>query len=256
MSIELEGLTKTFREEGTDPFTVLDGVTLTIPTGSSVAIIGRSGSGKSVTLKIITGLLKPDAGSVRVQGVEVTSARRAALYDIRRRIGFLFQGSALFDSLNVLDNVGFSLKEKGELSPDAINDIVVERLEDVGLKPEVRLKMPADLSGGMKKRVALARVLAMNPEYILYDEPTTGLDPITADAINDLIIETREKFGVTSIVVTHDMASAFKTADTVAMLYKGRVIETGTPEEILRTANPYVRQFVQGSSKGPIPILE
>lgn len=249
-------IAKTFFEEGTDPFMVLDGVTLTIPTGSSVAIIGRSGSGKSVTLKIITGLLRPDAGSVRVQGVEVTTARHAALYEVRRRIGFLFQGSALFDSLNVLDNVGFSLREKGELSPDAINDIVVERLEDVGLKPEVRLKMPADLSGGMKKRVALARVLAMNPEYILYDEPTTGLDPITADAINDLIIETREKFGVTSIVVTHDMASAFKTADTVAMLYKGRVIETGTPEEILRTANPYVRQFVQGSSKGPIPILE
>jgi phospholipid/cholesterol/gamma-HCH transport system ATP-binding protein len=256
VSIELTDIKKTFHADGAEPFTVLDGVTLTIPSGSSVGIIGRSGSGKSVTLKIITALLTSDAGSVRVKGVEVTTASRRELYDIRRRIGFLFQGAALFDSLNVLDNVGFSLREKGELPPAEIDAIVVERLEDVGLKPEVRFKMPADLSGGMKKRVALARVLAMNPEYVLYDEPTTGLDPITADAINDLIIETREKFGVTSIVVTHDMASAFKTADTIAMLYKGRVIETGTPEEILRTENPYVRQFVQGSSKGPIPILE
>jgi len=256
VSIELTDVRKTFHTEGAESLTVLDGVTLTIPAGSSVGIIGRSGSGKSVTLKIIIALLAADTGSIKVKGVEVTTASRRELYDVRRRIGFLFQGSALFDSLNVLDNIGFSLREKGELSSTEIDAIVAERLEDVGLKPEVRFKMPTDLSGGMKKRVALARALAMNPEYMLYDEPTTGLDPITAAAINDLIVETKEKFGVTSIVVTHDMASAFKTADTIAMLYQGRVIETGTPEEILRTENPYVRQFVQGSSKGPIPILE
>ncbi len=256
MSIELSGLSKAFRLPDERQVRVLDGVDLVIPSGDSTVIIGRSGSGKSVILKHIVGLMKPDDGSVRVDGIEVTTATKEQLYALRSRVGFLFQLSALFDSMDVNDNIAFALREKGELAQEEIDDIVVRRLNDVGLKEEVRWKMPSDLSGGMKKRVALARVLAMNPEYLLYDEPTTGLDPITSDAINDLIIETREKFGVTSVVVTHDMASAFKVADKVSMLYKGRIIQTGSPEEILKTENPYVRQFVQGSSKGPISILE
>lgn len=256
MSIELTGVHKAFPQDGQEAFVVLGGVDLVIPSQSSVTIIGRSGSGKSVMLKLITGLLRPEQGSIRVSGIEVTTASRKILYALRARIGFLFQGAALFDSLSVRDNVIFGLREKGGLEEGAIDGIVEECLNDVGLKAEVMEKMPAELSGGMKKRVALARVLAMKPEYILYDEPTTGLDPITADAINDLIIETRVKFGVTSIVVTHDMASAFKVSDTVAMLYKGRIIEQGSPEQLLKTENEYVRQFVQGSSRGPISMLE
>ncbi|HBW46865.1 TPA: ABC transporter ATP-binding protein [bacterium] len=255
MSIEIVGVYKSFRQNGKKQV-VLSGVDLTIPTSSSVTIIGRSGTGKSVLLKLITRLFFPDAGSIRVDGIEVTTASRGSIYELRENIGFLFQGSALFDSMTVRENVGFALCERSKLALKEINDIVIQRLKAVGLKEDVLDKMPSELSGGMKKRVALARVLATDPKYILYDEPTTGLDPITADAINDLIISTREQFGVTSIVVTHDMTSAFKVSDYVAMLYGGRIIEWGTPEEILKTQNPYVRQFVQGSSKGPISMLE
>jgi phospholipid/cholesterol/gamma-HCH transport system ATP-binding protein len=256
MSIELTDVSKRFPQAGGDPLVVLDGCGLVIPTGRCTVVIGKSGSGKSVILKHITGLMRPDKGSVRVAGIEVTTATNQALFTLRARIGFLFQGSALFDSMSVHDNVAFALRERKMVSEREIEEIVVGRLMDVGLKPEVAEKMPADLSGGMKKRVALARVLAFKPDYILYDEPTTGLDPITADAINDLIVETGKKFGVTSVVVTHDMASARKVGDTIAMLYKGRIIETLPTAEFMASRNPFVRQFVDGSSRGPISMLE
>jgi phospholipid/cholesterol/gamma-HCH transport system ATP-binding protein len=256
VSIELIGVSKRFDQPGSEPLVVLDGIDLVIPTGGATVIIGKSGSGKSVILKHICGLLKPDRGAVRVAGVDATTASKAQLYALRARVGFLFQGGALFDSMSVHDNVAFALRERRRFPEDAITEIVVRRLQDVGLNPEIREKMPADLSGGMKKRVALARVLAFDPAYILYDEPTTGLDPITADAINDLIVETRHKFGVTTVVVTHDMASAQKVGETIAMLYKGRIIASETTASFMASANPYVRQFVDGSSRGPISMLE
>lgn len=230
---------------------VLRGVNLRVEKGESVTIIGGSGSGKSVLLKHIIGLLFPDRGRVVVDGQIVNELDDNGLNELRKKFGMLFQGAALFDSLTVWENVGFGLKQHTNLSDTAIRKLATEKLALVGLK-DVEDKMPSELSGGMKKRVGLARAIAMDPAIILYDEPTTGLDPITADAINDLIIDLRKKLGVTSVAITHDMHSAYKISDRIAMLYKGRIIETGTPDEIKNTTNPIVRQFITGSAVGPI----
>ncbi len=230
---------------------VLRGVNLTIEPGESMVIIGGSGSGKSVLIKHIIGLLKPDRGSILVNGEEVTTMRERQLKELRKKFGMLFQAAALFDSLTVGENVAFALVEHTRLSRAEIADRVREKLTLVGL-PGTEDLFPAELSGGMKKRVGLARALAIEPEVILYDEPTTGLDPIMADAINDLIVEMRERFAITSIAITHDMVSAYKIGHRLAMLYQGKIIFTGTPNECKNTTDPMVRQFITGSSVGPI----
>lgn len=230
---------------------VLRGVNLTVEPGESMVVIGGSGSGKSVLIKHIIGLLKPDRGSILVNGEEVTTMRERQLKELRKKFGMLFQAAALFDSLTVGENVAFALVEHTRLSRAEIADRVREKLTLVGL-PGTEDLFPAELSGGMKKRVGLARALAIEPEVILYDEPTTGLDPIMADAINDLIVEMRERFAITSIAITHDMVSAYKIGHRLAMLYQGKIIFTGTPEECKNTTDPMVRQFITGSSVGPI----
>ena len=230
---------------------VLRGVNLTVEKAESMTVIGGSGSGKSVLIKHIIGLLFPDKGQVKVAGQVLNALDEEGLNEIRKKFGMLFQGAALFDSLSVWENVGFGLKQHTKKTDKEIRAIATAKLALVGLK-DVEDKMPVDLSGGMKKRVGLARAIAMDPEIILYDEPTTGLDPITADAINDLILDLRKKLGVTSVAITHDMHSAYKISDRIAMLYKGEILETGTPDEIRSTTNPIVKQFITGSAVGPI----
>ena len=230
---------------------VLDGVDLDLEKGENVVVMGRSGTGKSVLLKHIIGLMKPDEGSIEVDGVDIVGLNEHDLSEIRKRFGMLFQGAALFDSMTVGENVGLALREHLRLDPAEIQRRVAERLEWVGLTGVENMK-PASLSGGMRKRVGLARAIAMDPQYILYDEPTTGLDPILADAISELIRSLQRRLGVTSIVVTHDMAAAYKVADRMAMLDGGRIVFNGTPEEARSTRDPLVRQFIEGSSEGPV----
>jgi phospholipid/cholesterol/gamma-HCH transport system ATP-binding protein len=244
--IEIRGLRKKLGAKQ-----VLDGVDLDIRTGETVVVLGPSGTGKSVLLKHILGLMSADAGSIEVGGEQVVGKRENDLFEIRKKFGMLFQGSALFDSMTVGENVALSLREHTDLGEDAIQTRVKERLEWVGLKGVEAMK-PASLSGGMRKRVGLARAIAMNPEYILYDEPTTGLDPIMSDVIDQLIRDMQRRMGATSVVVTHDMASAFKVGDRLAMLLGGKIVFTGTPEETRTTKDPVVRQFIEGSSTGPI----
>lgn len=230
---------------------MLRGVDLTIRDGETLVIMGRSGCGKSVLLKHLMGLVEPDDGSIHLDGVDLFSLSDREQERFRLKLGMLFQGAALFDSLSVAENVGFSLIEHTKLSHKHIDQIVKEKLKMVGLA-HVQHLMPAALSGGMKKRVGLARAICNEPKIILYDEPTTGLDPINADVINELILSLQEKLKVTSIVVTHDMTSAFKVANRMAMLYEGKIIGVGTPEEIKNTNDPVIRQFITGSAKGPI----
>jgi phospholipid/cholesterol/gamma-HCH transport system ATP-binding protein len=244
--IEIRGLSKRFGKK-----VVLDGLDLTVPKGKNTVVIGGSGTGKSVLIKCVVGLLRPDAGEIRIDGEDVTRMDERELVRVRRKFGMLFQGAALFDSLNVGDNVAFALRRLKMFPERQIQDVVEEKLTMVGLRDIQRL-MPAELSGGMKKRVGLARAIAAEPDILLYDEPTTGLDPIMADVINGLIVSLRESLGVTSISITHDMASAYKIADYIAMLYKGRIVEVGTPAEIRGSSNPVVRQFVEGRAHGPI----
>lgn len=244
--IEIRGLSKRFGKK-----VVLDGLDLTVPKGKNTVVIGGSGTGKSVLIKCVVGLLRPDSGEIRIDGEDVTKMDERELVRVRRKFGMLFQGAALFDSLNVGDNVAFALRRLKMFPERQIQDVVEEKLTMVGLRDIQRL-MPAELSGGMKKRVGLARAIAAEPDILLYDEPTTGLDPIMADVINDLIVSLRESLGVTSISITHDMASAYKIADYIAMLYKGRIVEVGTPAEIRGSSNPVVRQFVEGRAHGPI----
>ncbi len=244
--IEITNLHKSFGS-----LQVLRGVNLTVNKGESMTVIGGSGSGKSVLIKHIIGLLFPDKGQVKVAGQVINDLDDSHLNELRKKFGMLFQMAALFDSLTVWENVGFSLKQHTKLSDREIRAIATEKLALVGLK-DVEDKMPVDLSGGMRKRVGLARAIAMDAEIILYDEPTTGLDPITADAINDLIVDLRKKLGVTSVAITHDMHSAYKISDRIAMLYKGEIQEIGTPDEIRGTSNPIVKQFITGSAVGPI----
>ncbi len=224
---------------------VLRGVDLTIEKGETLAIIGRSGCGKSVLLKHIVGLLEPDEGFVEVDGERIDPGSKSALYNIRRRFGFLFQGAALFDSLTVAENISLPLVENGvELSDGELEMKVAEKLELVGLPGSEGLK-PAELSGGMKKRIGLARALITEPEYILYDEPTTGLDPIMSDSIDGLIKELAEKLSVTSIVVTHDMFSVKNVADRIAMMHDGKIYFEGTGNDFLNSANNVIRDFIK-----------
>lgn len=241
--IEIQNLYKSF-----DNKPVLQGATLSIKESSTHIIIGRSGCGKSVLLKHIIGLLQPDTGQVLVDGQAITGIAKKELYLIRRRIGMLFQNSALFDSLTVEENIALGVREHRMYPEAEIRKKVAEKLEMVGL-PGIEQMSPAELSGGMRKRVGLARALMMEPDYILYDEPTTGLDPIMADVINRLIVQIQETTGVTSVIVTHDMVSAYKVGNVMSMLHDGRVIYTGTPDEIRTTADPLVRQFITGDSR-------
>ncbi len=224
---------------------VLRGVNLTIKEGESLAVIGRSGCGKSVLLKHIVGLLQPDSGYIRFEGNIVNELERNELYEVRRKFGFLFQGAALFDSMTVEENVSLPLVENNlGYSKNEIQKIVAEKLELVDLPGTQSLK-PAELSGGMKKRVGLARALVTNPDYILYDEPTTGLDPVMSDAIDELIKSLNEKLNVTSIIVTHDMFSVKNTADKIAMMHEGKIYFTGTPKEVLESKDPVIQKFIQ-----------
>lgn len=233
---------------------VLDGVDLDIPGGKTVVVMGRSGTGKSVLLKHIIGLMQPDAGQIEVDDEPIVGVPEGDLNRVRKRIGMLFQGAALFDSLTVGENVALPLREHTRLSDAEVRRKVTERLDWVGLQGVEEMK-PSSLSGGMRKRVGLARALAMDPAYILYDEPTTGLDPIMSDVINRLIRSLQARIGVTSIVVTHDLNSAYHVGDVMAMLHEGHVVFTGTPGELRAAADPFVRQFVQGSSEGPVQPL-
>ncbi len=248
--IEIQGLCKRFGGKE-----VLKSLDLTIHDGETIVIIGGSGCGKSVLLKHIIGLMEPEEGSVTIDGVNIFTLSTRDQDQFRLSLGMLFQGAALFDSLTVRENVGFSLYEHTNLAPAEIEKRVQEKLGLVGLH-EIEDLMPSDLSGGMKKRVGLARAICNEPKIILYDEPTTGLDPINADSINDLILRMQEKLKVTSIVVTHDMISAYKVANRIAMLYDGKIIGLGSPDEIKNTSNPIVRQFITGSAKGPMNELE
>ena len=245
-SIEIEGVWK--RLGATQ---LLRGVDLTVAEGESVVIIGRSGTGKSVLLKHVVGLIDPDRGAVRVDGRDVPALSVKELLDLRKRMGMLFQGGALFDSLTVGENVGLPLREHTRIAETQVDLVVHEKLHLVGLEG-VETMRPSSLSGGMKKRAALARALALNPKIMLYDEPTTGLDPITADLINRLIRRLQERLGITSIAVTHDMRSAYHIGDRIAMLHEGRIHAIGTPAEIQASADPAVRQFIEGSAEGPL----
>ncbi len=244
--IESKKLVKEFRGRR-----VLDGMDLTVERGETLVIIGRSGCGKSVFLKHVIGLVKPDGGQMLVDGIDTANLSGREMDALRHRFGMLFQGSALFDSLTVGENVGFSLIEHTKMTRREIASRVAESLELVGLRGIESMK-PSELSGGMKKRVALARAICMKPEILLYDEPTTGLDPVTASAIDELIIGLHDKLKVTSIVVTHDMISVYRVATRIAMMYNGRIEQTGTVTEIQNTANAVVRQFITGSAQGPM----
>lgn len=231
---------------------VLRGMDLTVNDRETTVVIGGSGCGKSTFLKCVIGLIRPDAGSIEVDGVDIAELRdELSVAEYRRKFGYLFQDGALFDSLTVAENVVFGLRYLTDTPETKFRQIAREKLALVGLKGVEDYK-PSELSGGMRKRVALARAIAAEPSYILYDEPTTGLDPIMTDIIDDLILDLKNKLGVTSIAVTHDMKSAYKIADRIAMLHDGKVIETARPEAIKTTENPFVRQFVEGLSRGPI----
>lgn len=232
---------------------VLRGVNLVVEPGETVVIIGQSGTGKSVLLKHIVGLMAPDRGAVLVDGVNVGKMSHKKLFELRMRFGMVFQSSALFDSLTVSENVGFAIREHTDKSDEEITQICDEKLHTVGLDG-IGEKYPAELSGGMKKRVGFARAIAMSPECVLYDEPTTGLDPIMSDVINNMIIKLSSELKITSVVVTHDLASAYKVAHRIAMLHDGTVIFEGTPDQVRETDHPIVRQFIEGRAEGPIVI--
>ena len=245
--IQLDGVTKRFGDRA-----ILDGISLAIEPGESLAIIGQSGSGKSVTLKCILGLIQPDAGSILVDGESVVGLRGKDQERVRAKFGMLFQGSALFDSLPVWRNVTFGLTQGRARDSAHMRKVAEENLERVGLDGRILNLRPNELSGGMQKRVALARAIAPRPEIIFFDEPTTGLDPIRADVINDLIVSLVDDLGVTALTITHDMASARKIAHRVAMLYQGRIIWRGPRDRLYDSGNPYVDQFVLGRADGPI----
>ena len=247
--IELRNIQKTY-----DGQLVLDGVNLSFYPGQTTVVIGPSGCGKTVLLKHIIAIIKPDSGQVLFEGQDITTMDEHRLEGIRRQMGFLFQGGALFDSMTVEHNVIFPLEQADAGTPAWRLNRCRQVLSLVGMDG-TQGKFPEELSGGQKKRVALARAIALNPKVILYDEPTTGLDPIMADVINELILDLQKKLNITSIVVTHDMVSAYKLATRIAMLYEGKIIAVGSPQEIKNSKNPYVQQFISGSSHGPIDVL-
>ena len=245
--VELRGVKKRFGDK-----VVLDGIDLVLNAGESLVVIGGSGTGKSVMIKCVLGILRPDSGEIYVDGREVTRLSGRARDEMLRKFGMLFQAAALFDSLPVWENVAFSLIQGRGMGRRQAREVAIETLGKVGLGPEVAALSPAELSGGMQKRVGLARAIAGGPEIIFFDEPTTGLDPIMADVINDLIVTTVERLGVSALSITHDMASARKIADRIAMIYKGKIIWQGPTEEIDRSGNDYVDQFIHGRAEGPI----
>jgi phospholipid/cholesterol/gamma-HCH transport system ATP-binding protein len=240
VSIQLTGIHKGF-----GPKQILRGLDLRVDDGETVSLVGFSGAGKSVTLKHIAGLLMPDRGTVVVDGKEVPNLSRKELYKMRLDMGYVFQFAALFDSMTIGDNVAMGLRQKGGMSEKEIRDRIAESLDRVGLDGFEK-RLPAELSGGQRKRAGLARAIAYRPKYLLYDEPTSGLDPVTTEVIDRLIIRMKEDLGVTSLVITHDMKSAYAISDRIAMLFEGRVVEVGTPDEIKRTENRIVRGFVEG----------
>jgi phospholipid/cholesterol/gamma-HCH transport system ATP-binding protein len=245
--VELRGIKKSFGSK-----MVLDGIDLVLGSGESLVVIGGSGTGKSVMIKCVLGILRPDAGQIFVDGEEVTHLRGRARDQMLKQFGMLFQGAALFDSLPVWENVAFGLIQGHGVKRKQAREIAIEKLAKVGLSADVAMLSPAELSGGMQKRVGLARAIAADPKVIFFDEPTTGLDPIMADVINDLITSTVEDLGVSTLSITHDMASARKISDRIAMLYRGKIIWQGATEEIDRSGNAYVEQFIHGRAEGPI----
>jgi phospholipid/cholesterol/gamma-HCH transport system ATP-binding protein len=245
--IAVRGLRKSFGRK-----VVLDGVDLDVERGESLVVIGGSGTGKSVMLKCILGLIRPDSGSVKIDGEEVTRLNVDERERLMLKFGMLFQGGALFDSLQVWENVAFGLIQGRGVARGKAREVALEKLAAVGLGPEVGELRPSELSGGMQKRVALARAIAAEPEIIFFDEPTTGLDPIMADVINDLIVKCVRDLGATAVSITHDMASARKIADRVAMIYQGKIIWNGPVASIDASGNPYVDQFIHGRAEGPI----
>jgi len=247
--IAIRGLTKVFGDK-----VVLNGLDLDIAAGESMLVIGGSGSGKSVLLKCILGLLHPDAGSIKVDGEEVVGLYGSDLDRVRRKFGMLFQNAALFDSLTVWENVAFGLIQGQRMERAKARGIALEKLAAVGLGEDVGKLMPAELSGGMRKRVGLARAIATEPEIIFFDEPTTGLDPIMGDVIDRLIVDCVKGLGATALSITHDMASARRISDRVAMLYQGKIIWTDRASELERSGNPYVDQFINGRAEGPIKV--
>ena len=245
--LQFTGVQKSF-----GPKRVLNGIDLSVPAGKSLVVIGGSGTGKSVMIKCALGILKPNAGSIKVDGKEVTHLRFRERDAFMRKFGMLFQGGALFDSLTVWENVAFGLIQGRGMERDDAREIALEKIRAVGLKPEVGDLYPAELSGGMQKRIGLARAIAASPDIIFFDEPTTGLDPIMADVINDLIVESVKGLGATALSITHDMASARKIADNVAMIYDGKIIWHGPVGDLDHSGNEYVDQFIHGRAEGPI----
>ena len=246
--ITIENLHKSFGEKS-----VLRGINFSVNKGEIFCIIGKSGTGKSVILKHLVGIIEPDKGSITVDDLVMTGSSNKIKSEIISKYGILFQGAALFDSMNIYDNVAFGLRRRG-FNEEEVGKIVEESLAQVGLSGAGD-KRPSELSGGMQKRAGLARSIAVRPEIMLYDEPTTGVDPITAGVVDRLIVKMRDTFGMTSIVVTHDMTSAYRIADRIAMIYEGEVIFTGTNEEIRESDNPYVKQFIEGTVHGPIKAI-
>jgi len=246
--IIIENLHKSFGEKP-----VLRGINLSVEKGEILCIIGKSGTGKSVILKHLVGILEPDMGTITVDGLVMTGNNKKTRNEILSKYGILFQGAALFDSMDIFDNVAFGLRRRGK-TENEVKRIVGESLEQVGLSGAGD-KYPSDLSGGMQKRAGLARSIAVRPEIMLYDEPTTGVDPITAGVVDRLILKMRDTYGMTSVVVTHDMTSAYRIADRIAMIYEGEVIYTGADDDIRKSDNPYVKQFIEGTVHGPIKAI-
>jgi phospholipid/cholesterol/gamma-HCH transport system ATP-binding protein len=247
--IQLKNVNKSFGDRK-----VLADVNLHVYAGETLVIIGRSGVGKSTILKLMAGLAMPDSGEVWIEGEEICHLNEDELNELRKKMGVVFQYAALFDSLTVFENIAFRLLRDFKMTRRDAVEVVRQKLELVGLKDDLLDLKPAQLSGGMRKRVGLARAIAVNPEIILYDEPTSGLDPVTSEAINDLILDMQKKLKMTSVVVTHDMHSAYKVANRIAMIYDGKIIGIGTPDEIKKSQDPYIVQFVTGSVEGPMPV--
>ncbi|MAF98259.1 MAG: ABC transporter ATP-binding protein [Micavibrio sp.] len=245
--IKLTGVKKAFGNNH-----ILRGVDLEVPAGKSLVVIGGSGTGKSVTLKCILGLLKPDAGTIEIDGQDITNISAKERDQLMLKFGMLFQGAALFDSIKIWENVAFGLIQGRRMNRKEAREIAIAKIKAVGLKPEVADLYPAELSGGMQKRVGLARAVATSPEIIFFDEPTTGLDPIMADVINNLIVEQVKEIGATALSITHDMGSVRKIADYVAMIHEGQIIWHGSVEELDNSGNEYIEQFIHGRADGPI----
>ena len=246
--IEIINLHKSFGK-----YDIHRGINLKIVKGAITYIIGPSGTGKSVLLKQMMGLIKPDKGNIIINGIDITKVGKSDLLSIRKKFGMLFQNAALFDSMTVYENVAFPLKEHTELNESQMRDVIMEKLRLVGLSG-VDDKYPSELSGGMRKRVGLARAIALSPDIMLYDEPTTGLDPIMTDVVDDLIFTTQKELKITSVVISHDIPSVMKIADYIGMLYQGRIVQYGTPDYFKTTDDPLVRQFFSGSKDGPIKV--